>query len=226
MSNGNNPTGYLYTKEDLKAIADLAKEKDFYVLTDELYEKIVFDGRKHTSMASIPGMKERTISIMGFSKLDHISGFRIGFAVASPEIIDKIALIIRCSTQCVPSIGQKAPLASLKGDRGWIDGVVAEYKKKRDYMVSRLNGMRGVKCPTPMSSTFAFPSIRGVGLSSQEFAEELLAEGQVRVVPGAWFGRNGEGHVRISYCVSMDWISQGLDRMEKTISALPAVPAN
>ncbi len=221
MSNPNNPVGILYSREQLKGIAELANDHDFFVMSDELYEKIIFDGGKHTSIASLPGMKERTITLIGFSKMDHISGFRVGFAAANREIIEQMYNVVRFTTQCVPSIGQRTALASLLGPRDWIQRVVDEYGKKRDFAVNKLKNIKGVKCHTPQSGYFAFPDFSAYHIPSQYLAEHLLLEGRVRTVPGFWFGRNGEGHLRISYNVGKDWIEEGIDRLQQTIEKLP-----
>jgi aminotransferase len=221
MSNPNNPVGVLYTRKELKAIADLAQDYDFFVASDELYEKLVFDGGKHTSMASLPGMKERTVMFIGFSKLDHISGFRVGFVASNRDIIEQMHNVIRFTTQCVPSIGQRTALASLTGPRDWIQTVADDYKKKRDFTVGELNKINGVRCHYPQSGYFAFPDFSAYGIPSQYLAEYALLEGRVKTVPGFWFGRNGEGHLRISYSVGMDWITEGLSRLRGAVEKLP-----
>lgn len=221
MSNPNNPVGVLYSRKQLEAVADLAHDYDFFVASDELYEKIIFDGSKHTSIASLPGMHERTVMFIGFSKLDHISGFRVGFVAANRDIIEQMRNVIRFTTQCVPSIGQRTALASLLGPRDWIGQVVEDYRRKRDFTVGELNKIKGVRCHYPQSGYFAFPDFSEYGITSQYLAEYVLLHGRVKTVPGFWFGRNGEGHLRISYSVGMDWITEGLSRLKDAVEKLP-----
>jgi aminotransferase len=221
MSNPNNPVGILYTRKELNAIADLAQDNDFLVASDELYEKLIFDGRRHTSIAALPGMKERTVMFIGFSKLDHISGFRVGFAASNRDIIEQMCNVVRFTTQCAPSIGQRAALASLIGPRDWIQQVVGAYKKKRDFTVRELNKMKGVRCHYPDSGYFAFPDFSAYGIPSQYLAEYILVEGRVKTIPGFWFGRNGEGHLRISYSVGVGSITEGLTRLKEAVERLP-----
>jgi aminotransferase len=227
FSNGGNPTGVLFTREELQAIARIVQDHDLLVFADEEYEYITFDGASHVSIASLPGMAERTISAYSFSKTFSMSGFRIGYMAASAWIIDYMSDVIRFAIQSCPAISQKAALPLLQNPRGpWLDETLRELRDKRDYAVDRLNRMPGVKCPTPRGCYFLLPDIRALGLSSLEFAERLLTEERVSVIPGITFGRLGEGHVRVSACVGWDGLREGLDRFERFVRATATAQAS
>lgn len=220
MSNGNNPTGMLYTKEQNDAIAELAIENDFFVLADHVSEQILFDGATFHSIATIPGMQERTIVCYSFSKAQNLSGFRTGYAIANREIVQHMDSLSEWTTDGPTTPGCVAALATLTGSQEWIREHVEDLQKRRDLMVDRLNKMPGVVCGRPRGVYWTFPNIKALGMPSHDLAEYLLTEGKVRVKPGFWCGRNGEGHLRISFCVDWEWIRKGMDRMEEALEKL------
>ena len=222
MSNANNPAGFLYTKEENEAIAEIAIKNDFFVVADHVSEEILFDGRTLHNIATVPGMKERTVVCSSFSKAHNLSGFRIGYAVANSEVIEHMNTIVGCTTDGLVTPGCVAALSALTGPQDWIRKHVEDLQKRRDLMVDRLNKMNGVACFRPHGIYWAFPSIKGLGMPSHDFAEYLLAEGKVNVRPGVWYGQNGEGHLRISFCVDWERIRMGMDRMEAAVAKLPA----
>jgi aminotransferase len=224
MSNANNPTGILYSKEDNEAIAELAQKYDFFVLADHVSEEIIFDGAKLHNIASVPGMKERTIVVSSFSKAHNLSGFRTGYAVANRDIVEHMSSMIGEVTDGYVTPGLWAALAALKGPQDWIREHVESLQKRRDMMVDRLNRMPGVVCGKPKGIYWAFPNIKGVGMPSHDLAEYLLTEGKVNMRPGMWYGRNGEGHLRVSFCANPEWIRKGMDRMEEAINKLKRLP--
>ncbi|MBI4280234.1 MAG: pyridoxal phosphate-dependent aminotransferase [Armatimonadetes bacterium] len=220
MSNGNNPAGLLYTREQLAAIGDLARRHDFFILSDEEYERLVFDGQTHTSMAALTGMMERTITAMSFSKAYVMTGFRIGFMVAPAAIVDHMAQIVRFAVQAAPSLSQRAAMAVLDSDvSAWLAGSLRELESKRDYGLGRLRGLPGVTCASPSGCYFLFPHF-DLGMSSQALAEYLITEGKVSTLPGHMFGPTGEGHLRVSFCVPQAQLAEGLDRLEAAVRRL------
>lgn len=221
FSNGNNPGGVLYTPDELQAIADLAQEHDLFVFSDEEYEKIVFDGLQHTSIASLAGMKNRTITAFSFSKAYCMSGFRVGYMVANPAIIDQMFNIVRLAIQAVPSYGMIAATAVLRGDlSAWLEDMMEELTEKRDYAVERLNAMPGVTCAAPRGCYFLFPNLSSYGVPSWEIARHMVEEARVSVVAGASFGPRGAYHVRVSGNVGFEDLREGLDRFEKGLATL------
>lgn len=223
FSNGSNPTGILFTQDQLEAIARISKANGFMVFSDEEYEYITFDGREHISIASLPGMKERTVTAFSFSKTFSMSGFRIGYMAGPAWVIDYMSDIIRFFIQSCPAVSQKAALPLLQNPHTpWLAEVRAELQAKRDYAVGRLNAMPGIACGVPQGCYFLFPNIRALGLSSMELTERLLVEGRVSVLPGTSFGRLGEGHVRISACVGWEGLREGLDRFEGVVRGVTA----
>lgn len=220
FSCGNNPTGYLYTREDLEAIADVARDRDFFVFSDEEYEKLVFDGKPHLSIASLPGMAERTITAFSFSKAYSLSGMRIGYAVGPAKIMDHMYNVIRLSIQAVGSLSQRAAMAVLKGPTdAWLREVVLDLERDRDFAVERLNSMPKVRVHRPVACYFLFPRLE-VGLPSWELAEYLLKEARISVISGHNFGRSGRNYLRISGCVGRQRLVEGLNRMEQALERL------
>lgn len=221
FSNGNNPSGYLYTRDDLDAVAAFAQEHDLFVFSDEEYEKLVFDGRRHTSIASLPGMTERTISAFSFSKAYCLSGLRIGYMVGPAAVMDHMYNLIRFGIQAVGALGMRAALAVLHGPSdAWLRDIVADLQKDRDYAAARLNGMPGVRVHPPVGCYFLWCRVEAGGLPSWELAEYLLREARISVVSGHQFGRSGRNYLRISGCVGRQRLQEGLDRMERALERL------
>lgn len=220
MSNANNPGGILYTKQQNEAIAELAIKHNFFVLADHVSEEIIFDGATLHNIASVPGMQERTIVCSSFSKGHNLHGFRIGYGIANKTITRYISSLVGWTTDGIVTPGVVAALAALKGPQDWIREHVQSLQKRRDMMVDRLNKMPGVACGRPQGIYWAFPNIKGLGLPSHDLAEYLLVEGKVNTRPGMWYGRNGEGHLRLAFCVDPQWIEKSMDRMDEAVKKL------
>jgi aspartate/methionine/tyrosine aminotransferase len=221
MSNPHNPTGIVFTPEQLAFIADLAKTLDFWVFSDEEYERTLYDGRTHTSIAALPGMAERTVSGFSFSKPYAMTAYRIGYMVAPAAVMDHMHTILRVSIQACSAVGMRAAHAVLTNDMtSWLRDSIESLDRKRLHVVERLNAMDGVTCHLPEGVYFAFPDIRALGRSSFEVAEHALRSERVSIVPGTGFGPGGEGHVRVSYCPAISTIDDGLDRLERAFRRL------
>lgn len=211
----SNPIGSMFSQETLEKLADFAKKKDILVISDEIYEKIVYGNKKHISMASLDGMKERTITINGFSKTYSMTGFRLAYIAAPEEFIRVLNIIHQHNTSCATSFVQYAGITALKDGKEGTDEMVREYKRRRDYIVEKVNSIDGLSLNNPDGAFYAFINIKDVGVSSEEFCNYLLDEECVAVVPGTVFGSAGEGFIRFSYASSYDDIVEGLNRMEK-----------
>ena len=209
-----NPTGSVMKKKELEEIADIAVEKDLVVITDEIYEVLIYDGEKHYSIGALNGMEDRTITLNGFSKSSAFTGWRLGYAAARPEFIEAMMKVHQYTVMCASSISQYAALESFKHTR-FVEEMVKDYDRRRKLIVKGLNDIEGLSCITPKGAFYAFPNIKQTGLSSEQFAERLLKEGGVAAVPGTAFGECGEGYLRCAYCVSREDIDEALSRMEK-----------
>jgi len=212
----NNPTGAVLTREDLEDIADFAVKNDLVVISDEIYEKLIYEG-EHVSIASLPGMAERTITLNGFSKAYAATGWRVGYAVASGKLMEAMYKIHQYCMLCAPSISQYAMLKALDEKDG-VRQMVKVYDARRKLLVKGLNEIPGITCHMPKGAFYAFPNITGTKLSSEDFAEKLIKEAKVAVVPGSLFGPSGEGYVRCSYSVSTGEITAALARMGRIFS--------
>jgi aspartate/methionine/tyrosine aminotransferase len=213
LCNPNNPTGTVYTENELNAIADLAKDNDLLVVTDECYNEFVWEGRKHISIAALPDMRERTIVCMSFSKTFSMTGWRLGYIFAEKTLtgyLRKQPLGARISTFI-----QKAGLAAIKGPWEPIRSMVEEFDQRRRFLVHRLNEIEGFKCHMPEGSIFTFPNIKGVGLKSINFAESLLLEKKILVRPGVAFGEKGEYHLRIPLIKPIETLKKVGDSIEE-----------
>jgi len=213
-----NPTGGTCTKEQLEKIAAFCREKDLLVLTDEIYSELTFDGT-HTSIASLPGMAERTIFLHGFSKAFAMTGWRIGYACGPAPLIDAMMKVHQYTMLCASIIAQDAALEALRN--GW-DAVLRmreQYHRRRDLIVRRFNEV-GLKCHLPRGSFYAFPNVSATGLSEKDFAVGLLEQHKVAVVPGTGFGEGGRGHVRACFATSYEQIGVACDRIERYVHGL------
>jgi len=208
-----NPTGASLSMEQKKQIADIAIEHDLIVISDEIYSELTYNERTPT-IASLPGMKERTVFLHGFSKAFAMTGFRLGYACGPAELIEAMMKIHQYSMLCASIIAQEAGEEALKNGMREMLKMKAEYQERRNVITKRLNEM-GLKCVTPSGAFYAFPNITSTGLSSKDFATRLLCEGKVAVVPGTAFGKCGEGYVRCAYAASMSDIYTAMDRIEK-----------
>jgi len=229
LNSPSNPTGMIYTKDELRIISDILTEARIYCISDEIYEKIIYDGWKHTSIASLnPRIKELTILVNGVSKTYSMTGWRIGYAAGPKEIIQAMSNLQSHSTSNPTSVSQVAAIAALQSSQGEVRRMVDEFQRRRDHIVKRLNRIPGISCLKPPGAFYAFPDIsRIIGKSyngkiirdSISLAQLLLYEAKVAVVPGAAFG--ADEHLRFSYATSMENIDKGLDRVEEFVKKLP-----
>ncbi|HPN84957.1 MAG TPA: aminotransferase class I/II-fold pyridoxal phosphate-dependent enzyme [Victivallales bacterium] len=207
-----NPTGASLDAKTISEIAKIAKDHDLIVITDEIYSELTYEG-SHSSIASLPGMKERTVFLHGFSKAYAMTGFRLGYACGPFEIIDAMMKIHQYSMLCAPTLAQEAALEALRNGKKDMVKMKDEYRRRRDLIVKLLNEA-GLDCFMPRGAFYAFPSIKKTGLSSAEFAKGFLEKHRVAVVPGAAFGVCGEGHVRCAYAASLDDIAEAMKRIK------------
>jgi aminotransferase len=214
----NNPTGACLPREEVARIAALAVERDWIVLSDEIYAELSYDGR-HTSIASMPGMRERTVFLHGFSKAWAMTGFRMGYACAPPELTEAMMKIHQYTMLCAPILSQEAAIEALRHPEADIRGMRDEYNRRRRVIHAALNEM-GLPCECPGGAFYIFPRVTGFGLTSKEFALRLLDEEKVAMVPGSAFGACGEGYVRCSYATSMDDIREAMTRLRRFVGRL------
>ncbi len=214
----NNPTGAIMTREDLEGIADVLRGTDIMVLSDEIYCELTY-GRDHVSVASLDGMRERTVVVDGFSKTYAMTGWRMGYTLAPREITKHMLKIHQYAIMCAPTASQFAAVEALRNGDEDVAMMRAEYNRRRRYLVGGLRGM-GIDCFQPEGAFYVYPNISRFGLSSEEFCQKLLYEGGVAIVPGTAFGDCGEGFARISYAYSVEHIAKALDRIEKFIATL------
>jgi aminotransferase len=211
-----NPTGAVMPLEELKKIAAFAVKHDLVVLTDEIYSELTYDELPHHSIAALPGMKERTVFLHGFSKAFAMTGWRIGYACGPADIIEAMMKIHQYSILCAPIMGQEAAIEALDRGARSVERMREEYRLRRNHIVSSLNEA-GIPCHLPKGAFYVFPDIRGTGLSSREFSLKLLEEQKVAVVPGTAFGPGGEGYVRCSYATAMDQIKIATGRIAEFV---------
>jgi len=211
----NNPTGTVLSRKEIGGIAEVAKKHDLIVVSDEIYARLVY-GIEHTCVASLPEMKERTILLGGFSKAYAMTGWRVGYAAARPEIIEAMTKVHQYTMLCAPIMGQMAAIEALKAGEDACLEMVADYDRRRRVMVKGFNDI-GLACFEPRGAFYCFPSVKLTGFSSNEFAEKLLVEEKVAVVPGSAFGECGEGYVRCCYATALADIEEALRRMGRFV---------
>ncbi|CAM3571681.1 aminotransferase [Brevibacillus invocatus] len=214
----NNPTGSTMSAEEWQALLPILQKNDLLVISDEIYGELTY-GRMHDSIAALPGMKERTILISGFSKAFAMTGWRLGYVCAEPELLAGMLKIHQYTMLCAPTMAQMAALEALRHGRSDMERMVESYRQRRNYVVDGFRHI-GLDCHEPEGAFYAFPSIAPTGLSAADFAEKLLMEEKVAVVPGDVFGESGHGHIRCSYATSMEQLKKALDRMEHFVSRL------
>lgn len=214
LVNPANPTGRVYSRAELQELADLAIEHDLVVVSDEVYEQVVFDQSEHVSIASLPGMKERTISMFAFTKAYAMDGWRLGYLAADATMMPALMKITTSEVTHVNTFIQYGALAALTGPISILEEMVADDRRKRDLVVSRLNQMPGVRCALPEGTIYAFPDISGTGLPAQALADAILARVDVVVEAGSFYGRAGEGHLRVCFG------SQNYERLEEAMNRL------
>ena len=215
----NNPTGGIMEREDLEAIREIIIKNDLYVLSDEIYGELTYTGKPHVSIASLPGMKERTIVVNGFSKAYAMTGWRLGFACGPEEIISQMVKIHQYAIMCAPTTSQYAAVEALKNGDDDVRMMRESYNERRRFVLHMLDEM-GIPCFEPMGAFYVFPCIKEFGLSSEDFANRLLAEEKVAIVPGTAFGDSGEGFLRISYAYSIDNLRKALTRLSRFVARL------
>lgn len=209
----NNPTGAIMTRADLEAVAEVVARHDLFVISDEIYAELTYGG-DHVSIASIPGMRERTIVINGFSKSYAMTGWRLGYAAGPAQIIEQMTKIHQFAIMCAPTVSQYAAVEALKNGDEAVAEMRESYNQRRRFVVNELRNM-GLSCFEPLGAFYVFPSIKKFGLSSDEFCTRLLEEEKVAVVPGTAFGDSGEGFIRISYAYSLNALKEALGRVRR-----------
>lgn len=221
LINPCNPTGRVYSREELEVLADIARRHDLVVVSDEVYEEILFDGARHISIASLPGMKERTISMFAFTKSFAMDGWRLGYLAAPPHMIEGILKITTNDVTHVNTFVQAGALAAVSGPEEILAELVTEDKVKRDIVVSRLNQMSGVTCDWPEGTIYAFPKIAALGLKSQDMAERIMTETGVVVEAGSFYGAGGEGHLRVCFgSQSVARVNEAMDRLQRFFGSI------
>ncbi len=217
LNSPQNPTGGVIPAEDIKVIADLVRDRDLVVLSDEIYSRIYYD-EKPMSIASLPGMQEKTIILDGFSKIYAMTGWRLGYGVMPTWLVDPVNKLMVNSNSCTASMVQRAGLAALTGPQDAPLAMVAEFRKRRDAFIAGLNTIPGFRCPIPQGAFYAFPNIEGTGRTSKQLADELLYEAGVACLNGGSFGQFGNGYVRFSYANSLENLMEAVDRMRRYLT--------
>ena len=213
MNYPSNPTGAVTRQEDLKEIADFVTDRDIFVLSDEPYERLVYPGGRHYSIAAMPGMLEHTMSVFSFSKSYAMTGMRIGFAVSGRELIRQMTKMQEHYVACVNTVAQKAAVAALRGPQTCVEDMLKEYTRRRDVVIEGLSKIKMMTCRKPAGAFYAFPNISKSRQDSKTFVGNLLKEAKVATVPGAAFGRRGEGHIRLSFATSIENVKEAIGRI-------------
>jgi len=220
LNSPENPTGGVLSKKDLKVVADcIAKRDDVFVLSDEIYSRIIYEG-EHESIASLPGMKEKTIILDGFSKTYAMTGWRLGYGVMRKDLAQKVTQLMINSNSCTCAFTQMAGVEALKGPQKEVEKMIAEFRKRREVIVDGLNKIKGITCKKPRGAFYVFPNITGTGMDCRKLGDYLLNEAGVAVLPGTSFGKYGEGYLRISFANSVENIKKALERIDKTLKKL------
>jgi aspartate/methionine/tyrosine aminotransferase len=219
LNSPQNPTGGLLTPEDFQVIAELACRYDFMVLADEIYSKILYEGT-HSSIAALPGMLERTIILDGFSKTYAMTGWRMGYGVMPPELAKHVARLVTNSVSCTPPFVQRAGLAAFSGAGEASAAMVAEFRRRRDFLVEALNQIPGVRCFKPNGAFYVFPNVQSFGRPSSELADYIMQEAGVAVLSGTCFGEYGEGYIRLSYANSLENLEKAVEKIRRALARL------
>ena len=217
INSPNNPTGSVFSYDELAELGKLAVENDLIVISDEVYEKIIYDDAKHYCSSTFPGLRERTIVVNSFSKTYAMTGLRVGYAAGPRDLISAMLLVQQFTVACVDTVAQYAATAALEGPQDFVSTMVSMFDKRRMLVYRRLNEMEGIRCTLPNGAFYAFPNVKEFKRSSGELSELLLKEAKVVVTPGSAFGRYGEGFLRLSYATSYEKIEEGLDRLGRAI---------
>ncbi|MCL2616029.1 MAG: pyridoxal phosphate-dependent aminotransferase [Defluviitaleaceae bacterium] len=220
INNPSNPTGGIFDREDILAIADVLKDRpDIFILSDEIYDRLAYDS-DICSIASLPGFKDRTIVLDGFSKSYSMTGWRLGYGILHPELAKHMELLMINSNSCSAAFTQIAGIEALTGSQDAVDNMKAAFKERRDWLVNALNAIPGIKCHMPKGAFYVFPDISSFGLSSNDFASRLLDEAGVATISGSSFGEYGEGCIRLSYATSLDDIKVAVERINGFIKSI------
>jgi aminotransferase len=217
LSFPTNPTGGTLRAADLQPIAEVCRRHDLIVLSDEIYSELSYDGAEHFSIASVPGMKERTVLLNGCSKSFAMTGFRVGYACAPAPIIEAMMKIHQYAIMCASNMSQEAAIEALENCQKEVETMRNDYERRRNFVVNRFNEI-GLPCHVPKGTFYTFPNISPTGLKSKEFSLQLLKSKKVAVVPGSAFGKSGEGYVRCCFATGMDKLKEAMDRIEEFVS--------
>jgi aspartate aminotransferase len=217
LNSPSNPTGGVIPRADLEHIASQALKHDCWVMSDEIYARIAYDGLQVFSIASLPGMKERTIIVDGFSKTYSMTGWRLGFGIMPKELVECVGLLLTHSLGSTAHFTQFAGVEAVIGPQDMVNAMVAEYQRRRDLIVAGLNSIPGITCQKPQGAFYAFPNIKGTGMKSNELANLILEKAGVALLPGSSFGNYGEGYLRLSYATSIPEIEKGLARIRAAL---------
>nr|MDV2928776.1 pyridoxal phosphate-dependent aminotransferase [Roseovarius sp. W115] len=220
INSPSNPTGAVFGRALMQEVADIAIEHDLFVFSDEPYEDLMFDGREHVSIAAFPGMKERTITAFTLSKTYAMTGWRVGYAVGTSEVIAEMEKLMEHLVSGVTAVSQRAALAAISGPQDCVHQMTAAYERRRHIVHDGLNAIEGISCIMPESTFYAFPNIKALGLSSWDLADHILKEQQVITIPGLIFGENGEGYLRLSFAVEDNELRRAIDRIGRAVATL------
>jgi aminotransferase len=215
LCNPSNPTGHVFSRQDLEIIAEVAQKHDLIVFVDEIYAKIVYDGARHVSIGSLPSMEDRTITVNGFSKAYAMTGWRIGYVTAGKKLSATLRKLHYYAVLCPNAISQKAAFAALTGPQDCVQEMVREYNRRRELVLNELEKIASLSYTKPKGAFYVFPDFSSYEKSDEVFASHLLKEARVVTAPGSGFGRAGEGHLRISYSVSYEQVKEGMERIRR-----------
>lgn len=216
----SNPTGGVFSRETLERLAETAEKHNLLVLSDEIYEQLVYDGAEHVSMASLPGMKERTITLGGMSKAYSMTGWRLGYMCAPRKVIQACVRVHQYTITCAPSFVQDASVIALRECDADVESMRREYRRRKDYVVKALNAIEGISCNNPKGAFYIFVNVKSLGRSSAEVAEYMLDHAKVALVPGSAFGSEGEGYLRLSYAAAYDELVEACARIGEAVTRL------
>ena len=219
LNSPHNPTGGVLEEEDVRAVAEIARERNIVIFSDEVYENIIYEG-KHVSIASFPGMQDKTILLSGFSKTYAMTGWRIGYAYVPPDLVEPVVRLIANSVSCTAPFVQHAGIEALTGPQDSVPKMVEEFRERRDLIVDGLNSIPGISCVRPKGAFYVFPNVKRAGIDCGKLADYLLYEAGVAVLPGTHFGRAGEGYLRLSYANSQENIKKALERIKTALATL------
>ena len=217
INSPNNPCGSVIPESDLEKIAEMAGENDLVVLADEIYKDMYYGDQEHVSITKFPGMRERTVILDGFSKSYAMTGWRLGYGVFPDFLVEPVTRLMTNSVSCTSVFSQMAAIAALEGPQDSVAAMMEEFTKRRDLVVEGLNSLPGITCPVPKGAFYAFPNIRGTGMSSQEFANKALYEAGVALLAGTAFGAFGDGYIRISFANSQENLLEAIERLRRIL---------